>query len=81
MSVMHMTYLVIQLEDGIKIRHCDCIGGYYGDVCTIDNCTPDPCNGKGKCQVVDNADGYNCDCDDGHYVGCPSDQVFRICSI
>ena len=68
-----MTHLVIQLEDGIYIRHCDCVGGYYGDVCTIDNCTPDPCNGKGTCNVVDNANGYECDCGVGHYVRCPSD--------
>ena len=67
-----LTHLVIQLEDGIHIRHCDCIGGYYGDVCTIDNCTPDPCNGKGTCNVVDNANGYECDCGVGHYVRCPS---------
>ena len=71
-----MTHLVIQLEDGIHIRHCDCIDGYYGDVCTIDNCTPDPCNGKGTCNVVDNANGYECDCGVGHYVGCPSDLAY-----
>ena len=56
--------------DGIKIRVCDCVGGYYGDVCTLDNCTPDPCNGHGTCNVVDNDDGYECDCDLGYQLGC-----------
>ena len=75
---MRMSNLVIQLEDGIKIRHCDCVGGYYGDVCTIDNCSPDPCNGKGNCEVVDNDDGYECDCHDGHYVRGPSCLAYII---